>query len=69
MTKRKAPTKIKAPIDAKTQKQLDELPKDSFCSNLICLHLTRENAYLGESSIPRKDFDRLVRWYMTGKAR
>ena len=79
MSKLKALTIPKAPIEANTFDEICKLPRDSLSLKEFWLQIDVGRVSLaqqrsGEScqaviSIPRKDFDRLVRWYMTGKVR
>ena len=79
MRKRKALTKPKAPIEANTFDEICKLPRDSLSTKEFWLQIDVGSVFLAqqrigkacqaEISIPRKDFDRLVKWYMTGKAR
>ena len=75
MSKRKSPTKPKAPIEAKTLDQVMSLPRDGYETKDYLLVVSDSTVCLAEQhsdeqmNIPRKDFDRLVRWYMTGKVR
>ena len=72
-------TKKLRPIQARTFKQVCSLPRDNLSTKdfwilidhphvVICQQRTGEPAK-GSLSIPRAQFDRLVRWYITGKAK
>lgn len=67
-----------APIEAKTFSQICKLPRDNYETAgywiLVgdrTIHFveqrTGENA-TQKMAIPKREFDRLVRWYMTGSA-
>lgn len=67
-----------APIDAKTFKQICSLSADNhetrdywilLDEGVICLAKQRSGQDpTHEMRIPKRDFDKLVRWYMTGKS-
>lgn len=71
--------KIKAPIDAKTFEQICALKRDNidlqggdWCFMVEEGMVTLTEQKIGEGpthqvSIPRKYFDKVVRWYTTGK--
>ena len=65
------------PIEAKTEKQICQLARSSFATtdwwlnvshDHVCLTKQRMGSLPQESlRIPRRDFDKLAQWYVTGK--
>lgn len=70
---------VSAPIDALTENQICQLKRDNldtpdYWLNVSPDHVCLTKQRVGEPStesmnIPRKDFNRLARWYVTGKVR
>ena len=71
-------SKAKKPIDAKTFSQICSLPRDHYetknhwlllDTGVVYLH-RQKSGHESEASlkIPRAEFDRMVRWYVTGRA-
>lgn len=66
------------PIDAKTDKQICKLRRDNLSTKEFWILLGEGEVTLAKQrnlapaevmlKIPRAQFDRLVRWYVTGKA-
>ncbi len=66
------------PIDARTFAQICKLPRDGYDtkghwilldSGTVCLTAqVTGNAPTGQLTIPRAEFDRMARWYLTGRA-
>mgnify|MGYP001597371128 FL=1 len=65
-----------APIEAKTFSQICKLPRDNYDTagywilvGLKTIHFAEQRngeATTQKMAIPKREFDRLVRWYMTG---
>ena len=75
--KRRPKAKTMKPIEARTFNQVCSLPRSSYDTKHFWLVIDGAMV-IGEQEdgqaatnklvIPRAEFDRLVRWYMTGKA-
>lgn len=70
--------KRKRPIDARTFKDVCALTRDNIDSkhfwlmidggDVVIAEQTNGEALKNKLSIPRAEFDRLARWYVTGRA-
>lgn len=74
---KRKPTKKLKPIEARTHDQICSIPRDHLDTKyfwllietnrvILCEQKTGE-ASKGSLSIPRAEFDRLARWYVTGR--
>jgi hypothetical protein len=68
---------VKAPIELRTEAQLIKAPRDNLSTPnywllvgpsevTLCQQRNGEES-TGTLTIPRREFDRLARWYVTGK--
>ena len=68
-----------APIEAKTFSQICRLPRDNYDTAGYWILVDQKTIHFAEQrngeiatqkmAIPKREFDRLVRWYMTGSAK